>query len=115
MIRLDAGARQYGEMSAEHLLWQMVLLRAVMDATAPGSRNNVLYHQKWSAARWISDCGRDFRQVCHLAGVDPEFLSECFRAGQVDGCALRGDADVHRARYERAVARQSRLAQPRAA
>lgn len=115
MIRLDAGAREYGEVSGARLLWQTVLLRAVMDATAPFSRRRDHEVNKASAGRWIGDCGRDFRLVCHLAGVDPEFLSERFRAGQVDGCALRGDADVHRARYERAVARQSRLAQRRAA
>tara|TARA_R110000824_G_scaffold22202_2_gene81626 strand:+ start:1039 stop:1413 length:375 start_codon:yes stop_codon:yes gene_type:complete len=52
--------------SAEHYLWISVLSKAAHDA---------IYSSDWreakSAISWFKEMGKEFRQVCELAGQDP--------------------------------------------
>lgn len=75
-------------MSPERLLWQTVIFQAFKDATMSCDeyRADII---KPEADRWIRQCGRTFRMVCNMAGMDPYFLSDCYRNGRVDGQALR--------------------------
>ena len=55
---------------AELALWQNVLLSVVVDLCAQGGRHKAA---RITAERWIGDYpSRDFRQVCTLAGFEPE-------------------------------------------
>ena len=55
---------------AELALWQNVLLSVVVDLCAQGGRHKFA---RITAERWIGDYpSRDFRQVCTLAGFEPE-------------------------------------------
>jgi len=76
------------------LLWLHFLHLAFTDATA-GSSGWSRGHRE-SADQWIRDCGRDFRHVCSLAGMDADFLSGAYRAGRVNPERLRslGLADI---------------------
>ena len=77
-----------------------------MDATADAKGNDRL-HQR-AADQWIRDCGRDFRLVCSLAGMDAGFLSGAYRAGRVNPVWLRQDprmAGLAVAEKRRAAAR----------
>lgn len=78
-------------MTPEQKLWQAVILKAFTDATAvnPSSREDRM--EKSRADSWIRGCGRDFRFVCSLAGMDPEFLSLAYRQGRVRPELLRAD------------------------
>lgn len=83
----------------QQLLWQAVVLRALYDATndhptgykrkhAPGSsREETRY--RLQAIAWITEGGDDFRAVCTLAGLDPDFIQDAFMAGKIDGRRLR--------------------------
>jgi hypothetical protein len=81
------------------ILWQHVLQQAFMDATSEStaqvqssaSAAGKGSREQLSADRWIRDCGRDFRMVCSLAGMDADFLSGAYRAGRVNGEWLRQD------------------------
>lgn len=77
-------------MTPEQRLWQAVVHRAFLDATNddPQTTENIL--AKREADTWISRCGKDFREVCSLAGMDADFLSEAYRTGRVRARLLRG-------------------------
>lgn len=74
-------------LTPEKKLWQAVLIVAIRDAMLSVSSQNSRTNKEY-ADRWLRDCGRDFRVVCTLAGMDPEFVSERYRAG-MDLTALR--------------------------
>lgn len=78
----------------ETLLWQAVVLRAFEDATAvkvssKGSNGGVPTELERQQARaWILGRGPDFRKVCALAGMDPDFLADNFQNGRINPGSL---------------------------
>jgi len=72
---------QVRQTDPEKLLWQRVLEQAFVDATHPGGSKEVRREQP-TADAWVSRCGKDFRFVCTLAGMDADFLSDNYRAGR---------------------------------
>ncbi len=101
-----ATTQDSGTISPEQFLWQAVLFKAFMDATyqpqpqygnnarfantpvAVGKRRAYNIEQRHAIA-WIERGGSDFRMVCAMAGMDPDFLRDQFMAGKVDGVLLR--------------------------
>ena len=52
-------------------LWCAVLLTALRDLCQPGGKSP----QRDAAERWVGDWpDQNFRMVCHLAGIDPDWL-----------------------------------------
>lgn len=51
-----------------------------MDALSPG-RDDLKRQQ---AHRWLSGVSKDFSMVCSLAGFDPDFIRDAYRAGKID-------------------------------
>lgn len=78
----------------ERHLWQSVLIMAVTDATYVGDVQD-LRREKRTADRWLRGCGRDFRRVCTLAGMDPDFVSEAYAGGRINGELLRSAQGRH--------------------
>ncbi|WP_274593311.1 hypothetical protein [Roseovarius sp. SK2] len=86
-------------MTGQQKLWQGVVMQALMDATQgiqKGAKtesarilHNTLNRERERADTWIRDCGSNFRFVCDLAGMDPYFISDAYRAGRIDGKRLR--------------------------
>ena len=76
---------------SDQRLWQTVVFQAFIDATHDLPRGAVgsQHRDKSEADAWIRGCGRNFRMVCSLAGLDPEFLSDAYRQGRVDPVRLR--------------------------
>ena len=75
--------------SPEKELWQAVLHKAFVDATATDRSSDIDHRAKHDAHLWITNCGKDFRLVCHLAGMDAEFLSGAYKSGRVNADLLR--------------------------
>ncbi|MEP2955543.1 MAG: hypothetical protein ABJN39_09405 [Sulfitobacter sp.] len=73
-------------------LMQAVIHRAFLDATYDGPQKAEKREQE-ETHKWISRCGQDFRTVCDLAGMDADFLSNCYNAGKVDRHLLKGKED----------------------
>ncbi len=78
-------------------LWLSVLTRAVLDAvgkthgtTCKGSAREA----QRTALTWLTDGGPDFREVCAMAGVDPEVILKVVRSGQLPALVAR-----HRNKY----------------
>ncbi len=68
-------------------LWVSVIARAVLDAVghAHGNKSPGATRAAQRAARqWLTDNSADFRNVCALAGVDPEAILRVTRSGQLD-------------------------------
>lgn len=95
-------------MTPEQHLWQSVVLKACSDAThpAPGpyAKNySEVMQAKREADKWLRGCGRDMRQVCALAGMDPDFVSEAYIGGRIDADLLRTSEDGVKKRKGRAA------------
>ena len=76
-------------MSPEQILWQSVVLQAARDATAPKSKNIYTNRAKIEADVWFRRGGKQFRQVCMMAGFDPDFIRDAYIGGRIDGRLLR--------------------------
>lgn len=60
-------------------LWCSVIALAIEDATANVDIKNERTSRildKQQARRWLMEPNRDFNEVCHLAGLDPEAVRE---------------------------------------
>lgn len=75
-------------MTPEQRLWQSVLLTAVQDAVYDGE-NVELQNAQRAAAIWLDKAGRDFREVCTLAGMDPQFIADAWRNGKLTKDSLK--------------------------
>ncbi|MFG6591270.1 hypothetical protein [Sulfitobacter sp. 1A12157] len=89
LIASDEQVHAHSGAAASREMWQAVLHRAFIDATYDGPQEAEQREQQ-EAHNWISRCGQDFRTVCDLAGMDAEFLSNCYNAGRVDRHLLKG-------------------------
>jgi hypothetical protein len=87
----------YSSASPEQQLWQAVLLNAFMDATRGNPSQTPDRHGMNSADGWIRGGGKDFRIVCALAGMDPDFLRQAYVSGRVCPLRLRRGDRLHRA------------------
>jgi len=72
-----------------------VISLAIRDAQASGfstGSSGTSAQQKRAATSWITDCNRDFKVWCDVAGLDPEYISEAFIAGRLRNVSytLRG-------------------------
>jgi hypothetical protein len=74
----------------EKELWQAVIHLALLDAIPfkPRKRKRKT-NEEWMADSWIRNGSRDFRNVCYLAGVDPDCLRDAYVAGRICPAALR--------------------------
>ncbi|KFI34295.1 hypothetical protein CG51_05285 [Haematobacter missouriensis] len=74
-------------LTPEARLWQSVVLVAVRDALAPANSFHAKA-DKISADRWIRQAGAQFRAVCIMGGIDPDFLRDRYVANRIDFDAL---------------------------
>ena len=81
-------------MSPEQILWQSVLMQAARDATAPNPGDKETIRAKVEADAWFRRGGKQFRQVCMMAGFDPDFIRDAYIGGRIDGKLLRSSQDV---------------------
>jgi hypothetical protein len=68
-------------------LWVAVITRAVLDAggLVLGDRNPAEIVAAIRQARaWLTDDTPDFREVCGMAGVDPEAILRVTRSGNLE-------------------------------
>ena len=84
-------------MTPEKQLWQSVIYRAALDATYPPQKKRGKRSEaemaRIDADRWFRQAGRDFREVCNLAGMDPDFVSGAYKAGRFDRTLLKRAAE----------------------
>lgn len=59
----------------ERALWAAVVQQALTDATVPSTAKGAANEQR-KARDWFKRAGPDFRQVCTLAGLDPESVHD---------------------------------------
>lgn len=76
----------------EKVLMQSVVYRAFLDTEYTGtSKENILARDV--ADSWLRRRSADFCAVCHLAGLDPEFIRDAYVSGRVNFDALRRAAE----------------------
>ncbi|MFG6573201.1 hypothetical protein ACGYLO_16530 [Sulfitobacter sp. 1A13353] len=107
LIASDEQVHAHSGAAASREMWQSVLHRAFLDATYDGDARADRMEQI-TADRWIRQCGKDFRTVCEMAGMDADFLSEAYRAGKVDRHLLKGSEECRtRAKLPRGAITQA--------
>ncbi len=92
----DSRGIQSGDSQAERCrnMWGKVVLNEVLAALWEGNTcNSKGYPSPAEFARrhadsWLRNCGRDMREVCDLAGIDPEFLSQAYISGRIKKAVL---------------------------
>jgi len=82
-------------MIPQRRLWQSVIYQAFMDATGnePGYSGGI--KAKRDADSWIRRGGRSFRDVCSLAGMDPDFLSEAYKNNRVNRDVMKSPVEYY--------------------
>ena len=76
--------------SPEQILWQSVVLRALLDATdATGNKET----EHTEADAWIRFGGKKFQSVVTMAGMCPDFVRDAYIAGRVNPDLLRSLED----------------------
>jgi len=88
-LHIKHNLKQEKIMTPEKLLWQSVVYKAFLDATSTATGDAETIAAKRTAIEWITKAGRDFREVCSLAGMDHSFLQKAFIDGRVDRDLLR--------------------------
>ena len=80
-------------MTPEQTLWQSVVVKAALDATSNPLPNTKDYTYqdlaKKQADAWFRKGGSDFKEVCSLAGLDPDFIQEAYVGGRINAELLR--------------------------
>lgn len=69
-------------------MWQAVILLAVEDALLTGAEN---VKERHKADSWLRGMSKNFRLVCSLAGMDPDFIRDAYVAGRIDVKILAGN------------------------
>lgn len=88
-------------MMPEQKLFQSVIIKALDDATLVDPASQEDRAEKRAADAWIRRAGKHFRFICSLAGFDPDFISEQYIAGNIDGELLRRKAPRPDPGYDR--------------
>lgn len=65
-----AGTRVMSEIA----LFRAVVLRALSDATKPNGGGRDALRERSQAQDWLVSGSRDFREVCHFAELDPDYV-----------------------------------------
>lgn len=75
-------------LTPERRLWLTVLLTAVNEALRE-QRLSASDLERYQSANWIKGNSSDFREVCELAGINPDALREKFIAGKISRKILK--------------------------
>ena len=85
--------------SPEQTLWLNVIRQALEDAIAPGQsgHDDIALIQRHARA-WFEGNGKDFRDVCLLAGLDPDVVREAAlkRIAEGSNSAMWGGSSTRR-------------------
>jgi hypothetical protein len=73
--------------SPEQILWQSIVLRALLDATGNDEK------ERTKADAWIRFGGQKFQAVVTMAGMCPDFVRDAYIAGRVNPDLLRSLED----------------------
>ena len=76
-------------MTPEQKMWQSVVVKAALDATSNPSSSSDDYIAQKNADVWLRTGSRDFKEVCSLAGLDPDFIREAYIGGRINADLLR--------------------------
>jgi len=80
-------------MTPEQTLWQSVVVKTALDATSnPEPSSKDYFAQKLikrDADAWMRAGCDDFKEVCNLAGLDPDFIQQAYIGGRINADLLR--------------------------
>jgi hypothetical protein len=83
-------------------IWCAVIKQAVLDAIAPLARDPSRRLDQLNARAWFQNDSKDYREVCHLAGYEPDRIRKVVLPKIED--AKPHDKEPHNAKREPAHA-----------
>lgn len=92
---------------AERSMWVAVITQAMMDALSR-SRKAEEQFNKFEATRWLTGNSSDFRNVCLMAGMDPDYVRARAQKAITQNTKWRAEAGCGK-RYEERKAYREKL------
>ncbi len=97
----------YDSVTAERSMWVAVITQAMMDALSR-SRKPEDQFSKFEATRWLTSNSAPFRNVCMLAGLDPDYVRTRAKKALASSTSWRAGAGEGK-RYEERKAYRERI------
>ena len=69
----ELASEPYKHTEQERKLWRAVIGQAIIDAKS-GAKKAELKNRKSEALVWLRGNTKDFEEVCHFAGYEPEYV-----------------------------------------
>jgi len=76
-------------MTPEQKMWQSEVVIGALDATTKPSSSSEEFIAQKQADAWLRTGCADFKEVCNLAGLDPDFIREAYIGGRINADLLR--------------------------
>jgi hypothetical protein len=81
---------EFSTMTPEQELWQSVVFQAVVDGLSPKDTGSAQDRKaRREADAWVRAAGPDMREVCGMAGIDPQFLRDAYTSGRISLEAIK--------------------------
>jgi len=74
----------------EVALWRAVITQALMDAGSNSAKKEMRY-EKAQAIAWLAGNSKDFKQVCVMADMEPEYVRSKAKEAVGRGCVWRNE------------------------
>lgn len=78
----------YNMVASEQAIWRAVIVQTLMDASSNSKKKENL-QWKEEALIWLRGNSRDFMEVCHYAGFEPEFVRDTAKRALQRDCLWR--------------------------
>lgn len=102
----DGVREPYDSVRAERAMWVAVITQAMMDALSKSAKPEEQFN-KFEATRWLTGNSIQFRNVCSLAGLDPDYVRVRAKKALANGISWRAEAGTGK-RYEERKAYRER-------
>lgn len=90
----------------EVMLWQSVIMQAILDATGNIS-SGLGIHEKAASLSWLKGRSSDFLMVCDMAGMIPDYVSRLYFAARLAKVTGR-EKEIQTVKHRRNVAAKKR-------
>ena len=95
----------YDPVNAERSMWVAVITQAMMDALSRSRKPDEQFC-KFEATRWLTNNNGHFRNVCMLAGMDPDYVRVKAKKALAENISWRAEAGTGKRYEERKMYRE---------
>ncbi len=90
ILEAEQPADEFNPVRAEQALWRAVITQALMDAASKSKKMEAKY-EKSQALCWLTGFSEDFKTVCELANLAPDYVRRSSIAALERDCKWRAE------------------------